>query len=47
MSRTQLSDNFYLDEFTRSQTAVRHGIDMSVRQGGVVYFNLRRLCRVL
>lgn len=48
MSRIQLSTNFYLDEFTRSQTAARHGIDMSVSLGGVVYINLRRLChRVL
>lgn len=45
MSRTQLSDNFYLDEFTRSQTAARRGIDMAVEPFGVVYFNLRRLCR--
>jgi hypothetical protein len=45
MSRIQLSDNFYLDEFTRSQTASRRGIDMSVGQSTVVYFNLRRLCR--
>jgi hypothetical protein len=28
--RTQLSGNFYLDEFTRSETAARHGIDNSV-----------------
>ncbi|WP_241085754.1 D-Ala-D-Ala carboxypeptidase family metallohydrolase [Candidatus Vondammii sp. HM_W22] len=48
MSRIQLSDSFYLDEFTRSQTAARRGIDMSVYQGSAVYFYLRCLCwRVL
>ncbi|WP_275100129.1 D-Ala-D-Ala carboxypeptidase family metallohydrolase [Sedimenticola hydrogenitrophicus] len=45
MSRIQLSANFYLDEFTRSQTAARRGIDMTVSEFGVVYFTLRRLCR--
>ncbi len=45
MSRVQLSTNFFLDEFTRSQIAARRGIDMSVCQGDVIYFNLRRLCR--
>lgn len=40
----RLSPNFTLDEFLRSETAVRHGIDMSVIPGGVVYSNLRRLC---
>jgi hypothetical protein len=44
MSRVQLSRNFYLDEFTRSQTAARHGIDVAVIEGGVIYSNLRRLC---
>lgn len=47
MDRIKLSDNFYLDEFTRSQTAVRHGIDMSVIEGGLVYSNLRRLCKTI
>ncbi|WP_303909453.1 D-Ala-D-Ala carboxypeptidase family metallohydrolase [Thiohalomonas denitrificans] len=44
MSGTQLTKNFHLDEFLRSQTAVRHGIDMRVAEGGPVYSNLRRLC---
>ncbi|MDH5185201.1 MAG: D-Ala-D-Ala carboxypeptidase family metallohydrolase [Gammaproteobacteria bacterium] len=47
MDRIKLSDNFYLDEFTRSQTAVRHGIDMSVIEGGLVYTHLRRLCKTI
>lgn len=44
MERHQLSENFYLDEFTRSQTAVRHGIDNSVAIGGVIYGRIHRLC---
>lgn len=47
MKRERLSPNFYLDEFVRSETAVRHGIDMSVPVGGIVYSNLRRLCRMV
>lgn len=47
MDRIKLSPNFYLDEFTRSQTAARHGIDMSVTPGGVFYSNLRLLCKQL
>ena len=47
MDRIKLSPNFYLDEFTRSQTAVRHGIDMSVVPGGLIYSNLRLLCKQL
>lgn len=44
MERIALSKNFYLDEFTRSQTAERLGIDMRVNPAGVVAHNLRRLC---
>lgn len=48
MSRLALSRNFFLDEFTRSQTAVRHDIDMRVDPEGPVFANLQRLCvRVL
>jgi len=47
MDRIQLSENFYLDEFTRSQTAERLGIDMSVEVGSDVFNNLRRLCVVV
>lgn len=39
-----LTNNFTLAEFQRSEAAVRHGIDMSVQDGGIVYHNLRRLC---
>lgn len=46
MDRIQLSANFFLDEFTRSQTAARHGVDMSVPLS--VRENLQTLCeRVL
>lgn len=44
MDRHQLSENFYLDEFTRSQTAARYGLDNSVRIGGVIYTRINRLC---
>ena len=44
MERIQLSKNFYLDEFTRSQTAERHGIDMDVPVGSPVFVSLERLC---
>ena len=40
--REQLTANFYLDEFTLSQTAARHGIDMEPPAD--VVENLRRLC---
>ena len=45
MKRIQLSENFFLDEFERSQTAARFGIDNSVRPGGPVFSNLKRLCQ--
>lgn len=44
MSRQKLTNNFYLDEFLRSQFAARHGIDMRVSPDGVIAGNLRRLC---
>ena len=44
MGRIKLSANFYLDEFTRSETAVRHGIAIIVVEGDPVYINLKRLC---
>lgn len=40
----QLSLDFSLDEFTRSQTAVRHGIPVVVEYGSQVHTNLARLC---
>ena len=42
--RHQLSDNFYLDEFTRSDVAARHGIEIHVEPGSEIYDNLSRLC---
>lgn len=44
MKRIKLSKNFYLDEFTRSQTATRHGITIDVPFGGEIYHNLKNLC---
>lgn len=45
MNRIQLSKNFYLDEFTRSETAARHGIEMQVPEDSEVFRNLKRLCQ--
>ena len=45
MQRIQLSPNFYLDEFTRSQTATRVGRDIEITPDGPVHLNLKRLCR--
>lgn len=46
MNRVQLSHNFYLDEFTRSQTAVRHGIDMTIDDEQII-INLEHLCQTI
>lgn len=43
--RTQLSGNFYLDEFTRSQTAARLG--RQIMPSPDEEANLRRLCRFI
>lgn len=43
MKKLQLSSNFYLHEFTRSQAAARHGIDISVAQTSEVFSNLKTL----
>lgn len=43
--RVKLSQNFYLDEFTRSQTAARFGIDNSAPPAPSI--RLMRLCRNL
>jgi len=43
-NRVKLSKNFFLDEFTTSQTAVRYGIDNSVEIGSRQYRYLKRLC---
>lgn len=44
MNRIQLSDNFFLDEFTRSQVAARAGIDIVVDVDSGAFRNLQRLC---
>ncbi|MGB1238559.1 MAG: D-Ala-D-Ala carboxypeptidase family metallohydrolase [Pseudomonadales bacterium] len=44
MSRTQLTENFYLDEFQLSQTAERYSIDMHIEVGGEIHHNIKRLC---
>lgn len=46
-SAVALTANFYLHEFTRSQTAARAGIDVHVEPGDPVYANLERLCRTV
>lgn len=38
--RKQLSENFYLDEFLNSETAMRCGIDMSISDDGIIETNL-------
>lgn len=45
MARIKLTPNFYLDEFTRSATAARHGIEIHVAPESHIYRNLLRLCR--
>ncbi|MDY6979200.1 MAG: D-Ala-D-Ala carboxypeptidase family metallohydrolase [Pseudomonadota bacterium] len=42
--RIQLSNNFYLDEFTYSQTAVRHGIKIEVPENSIQFLRLKALC---
>lgn len=44
MNRIKLSKNFYLDEFTRSQTAVRAGIIIEVPQPSMEFVYLQELC---
>ena len=39
----QLSDNFYLHEFTKSQTALRNGINNTPNETAIV--NLENLCK--
>jgi len=47
MERIQLSKNFYLDEFTRSQTASRMGRPIVVLPGSPEFRNLERLCQTV
>lgn len=45
MEAIQLSDNFWLGEFIRSQTAARMGRAIVVEPGDAIHLNLVRLCR--
>ena len=47
MDRIQLTKNFYLDEFTRSETAARHGIDIIIEPGSEVFYNIKLLCELV
>lgn len=47
MKRIKLSENFYLDEFTRSQTAARLGQVIEVEPGSEVFGNLQHLCETV
>ena len=42
-ARMRLSDNFYLDEFTQSEAAERHGITIIVEPGSEIERNIQRL----
>lgn len=44
MKREQISPDFYLDEFTRSDIAARHGIPVEIPLGSDLYRNVQRLC---
>lgn len=44
MGDIRLSDNFWLGEFTRSQTAARLGREIEVAPDGPVFRALQRLC---
>lgn len=44
-NRIRLTNNFYLDEFTRSDNAARHDIEILVGKNTEVYDNLLLLCR--
>ncbi len=44
MNRIKLSKNFYLDEFTLSQKAVRAGILIEVTQENIEFFYIKMLC---
>lgn len=44
MARIQLTKNFYLDEFTRSQFAARYEITNTVIEGSDIHQNIQALC---
>lgn len=43
MPRIQLSKDFFLDDFTRSQTAARRGIAIEIPRGSMLHRNVARL----
>jgi zinc D-Ala-D-Ala carboxypeptidase len=45
--RIQLSHNIYLDEFTASDVAVRHGIDVVIEPGSQHFNNCKRLAETI
>ncbi|WP_027366949.1 D-Ala-D-Ala carboxypeptidase family metallohydrolase [Desulfocurvibacter africanus] len=47
MKRVQLSPDFYLDEFTRSETAARNGIVVEIPLSSKLFFNVQRLAVTL
>jgi len=47
MHTLKLSRNFFLHEFTWSQAAIRHGIEIAVPPGSGVHKNLTRLCALV
>jgi len=45
--RIQLSKNFYMDEFTRSEIATRKGMEIEVLENSPEFHNIRRLCETV
>lgn len=45
--RTRLTENFWLDEFERSDTAARHGLSNSVPLDSAIHHNLIHLCKLV
>lgn len=43
--RIQLTANIYLDEFTHSDTAIRHGISIAIEPGSQHFENCKRLAK--
>lgn len=44
MNQEKLSKNFIVEEFTRSQTAIRMGREIEVLEGSSAHKSLKRLC---
>ncbi len=45
MHRTKLTKDFYVDEFERSETAARYGINITIIPKSDIYVNVLHLCR--